>query len=455
MDAKERSFLKSYLSEAPEFAAVVQADPPRALWEGKWQSVQNVRPIRSGVLLELAGGKSLRLFPDRTAASARDQHCDSIRRLLRREFPLWRVEKTLIGTDRVRHQTASVQRFLLRRGIRRKAVLAAGPDEPPELADRLFSSLLLWWDQLSRDGPVEMIVLIPEGWGGRLVGRFPFLRIPVSCCRYQLKPQPGGAALRQIYPGPATASEVQSPYVLFPRIDVPVILREAALLGDELDLTLRHGAWELSLRGLPVAWQDRTEAGRCHFDLLDPKRLDGRSRARFEIHLNAVRRLRRFPSPNPGHPFFHLKPERWLESLLLRDHKAIDPCFVDTIYSQVPTCVDGQRKVLDLLTATRAGRLAVVELKVEKDLGLLFQALDYWERVRLHLRRGDFPRFGYFSGALLDDLPPLLYLVCPLFEFHRIMPVIRTSLSSSVRFRCVGVNSDWRSGLQVLRRFEF
>jgi len=42
----------------------------------------------------------------------------------------------------------------------------------------------------------------------------------------------------------------------------------------------------------------------------------------------------------------------------------------------VPSYLDGQRKVLDLLTVTKSGRLAVLELKTERNLDLIFQGLD-------------------------------------------------------------------------------
>ena len=127
--------------------------------------------------------------------------------------------------------------------------------------------------------------------------------------------------------------------------------------------------------------------------------------------------------------------------------------FREVIYSQVPSYLDGQRKVLDLLTVTDSGQLAVLELKTEKNLDLIFQGLDYWERVRQHLSREEFQKAGYFEGISLSDESPLLYLVCPLFEFHKTMPIIRRYLKQETTVQCVGVNADWKKELRVLRRF--
>ena len=95
----------------------------------------------------------------------------------------------------------------------------------------------------------------------------------------------------------------------------------------------------------------------------------------------------------------------------------------------------------------------VIELKPHREIGLLLQGLDYWDRVRRHLAGGDFQKAGYFPGIELSSEPPLLYLVSPLFEFHPIMPVLRSYLSPVVRFECTGINADWKRGLKVVRRF--
>src|SRR5207237_1552718 len=42
---------------------------------------------------------------------------------------------------------------------------------------------------------------------------------------------------------------------------------------------------------------------------------------------------------------------------------------------------------------------------------LPLQGLDYWSRVAWHHARGEFHRFGYFSGKELSPEPPLLLLV--------------------------------------------
>src|SRR5208282_4827437 len=131
--------------------------------------------------------------------------------------------------------------------------------------------------------------------------------------------------------------------------------------------------------------------------------------------LDELRRFRQPEPPDARHSLYRAQGERWLESLILDDPARIEPRFV---YSQVPAFSFTDRAVLDLLGATRDGRLVVLELKVDEDLQLLPQALDYWLRVRWHREQGDLESLGYFPGLPLADRLPLLYLVAPGLRFH-------------------------------------
>ena len=147
------------------------------------------------------------------------------------------------------------------------------------------------------------------------------------------------------------------------------------------------------------------------------------------------------------------QPERWLESLLLRDIRVIDarldPRFV---YPQVPAFLGGDRGMIDILSVTGEGRLVILELKVSEDIELPMQGLDYWLRVRWHNARNEFQIRGYFPGVTLSPLPPLLYFVCPQFRYHSSFPTLARQLDSSVPMVQVGINENWRNGVRVLLR---
>ena len=107
---------------------------------------------------------------------------------------------------------------------------------------------------------------------------------------------------------------------------------------------------------------------------------------------------------------------------------------------------------MDLLGVTRAGRLVIIELKASEDLQLPLQAVDYWLRVRAHHREGDFPRYGYFTGVELDPRPPLVWLVAPGLRFHAAVEIIQRHLSPEIQITRIGLNENWRRGIQVVFR---
>ncbi len=151
--------------------------------------------------------------------------------------------------------------------------------------------------------------------------------------------------------------------------------------------------------------------------------------------------------------FFRLAPERWLESLVTRDVRAIDerldPGFV---YSQVPAFASADRAMLDTLTCTLEGRLAVLELKANEDIHLPLQGLDYWARVRWHQQHGEFTRNGYFAGRELSSAPPLLYLVAPVLHLHPRTDILLRYLSPRIEWTLVQLDERWRDGVRVVNR---
>lgn len=48
---------------------------------------------------------------------------------------------------------------------------------------------------------------------------------------------------------------------------------------------------------------------------------------------------------------------------------------------------------------------------LDEDIHLPLQGLDYWARVRWHQARGEFQKFGYFPGEVLNEQSPVLLLL--------------------------------------------
>ena len=112
----------------------------------------------------------------------------------------------------------------------------------------------------------------------------------------------------------------------------------------------------------------------------------------------------------------------------------------------------GEHGILDLLTVTRSGRLAIIELKASEHIRLPLQAGNYWLRVRKHLERGEISGYGYFPGVELQRAPPLIYLVAPALRFHPSTDEILKFLSTELEVARVGLAENWRRGLRVVMR---
>ena len=108
--------------------------------------------------------------------------------------------------------------------------------------------------------------------------------------------------------------------------------------------------------------------------------------------------------------------------------------------------------MIDVLTTTREGRLAVVELKADEDIHLPLQGLDYWSRVAWHQARGDFERFGYFTGVELSDHDPLLFLVAPALRVHPATDILLHYFSPKIDWVLVGIDERWRENLKTIFR---
>jgi hypothetical protein len=161
----------------------------------------------------------------------------------------------------------------------------------------------------------------------------------------------------------------------------------------------------------------------------------------------------RHPEGPRDHPFWRLHPERWLESLTVRNVAAIDERLdLDYLYSQVPAFSASDRAMIDVLTVTREGRLAVIELKADEDIHLPLQGLDYWSRVTWHHARGEFQRFGYFPGRELTSNKPLLFLIAPALHVHPATDTLLHYISPEVEWEVAGIDERWREGLRVVFR---
>jgi hypothetical protein len=121
-------------------------------------------------------------------------------------------------------------------------------------------------------------------------------------------------------------------------------------------------------------------------------------------------------------------------------------------YAQVFAHAGGEHGIFDLLTVTRSGRLAILELKASEHIHLPLQAAGYWLRIRCHLEQRDFARYGYFPGNRIADRSALVYLVAPALRCHPSTDTLLRFLSPDLESTRVGLAENWWRGFRVVIR---
>ncbi|HRV09147.1 MAG TPA: hypothetical protein P5568_11840 [Acidobacteriota bacterium] len=435
--------VRDLLRRNPSWRRHLRLCPPAVRWAGRWRRIRELRSL--GYVLEVLceGRVRLRLPDDIVRQEAWDRTQRRLLSLLGEV--LSRQELIAVGNARTwsRPPLLGVEQRIASGGTVLACLASTGKKTLP--AGTVVYRLLQLWDR--RSGARLGVIVIPKEYGERAADFLQHVRIPVSAWTYS-----PGRKLTRIFPRPRSTEVGRGPYVLYPyRPRAPSVLQQALLYAPGCELRFRAAGWELCWRGLPVLWG--AEESGFWFDRLSPRRLEEAGWETWKEHVRRVLEVRSWPSPDPASPYFRLLPERWLEGELIVRLAGLFPGTGEHLYCQVPSLVEGERRIIDLLTCTPEGRVIILELKAGRDPAILFQGLEYWDRVRRHLQEGDFERAGYFPGVALSRKPPLLVLVTPLFEFHRCLPRLRRFLSEELEVECLGVNLNWRSDLRILRRF--
>jgi hypothetical protein len=431
---------------------------------------------RLGVFARKAGGRETIALEFRQADRASRQLTDKapgreafqkqLLAMLSRQYPGWRFERVSHRSDREHSFSAWYTRGVARLGQTAWAFLGLGEGESPGATDAALAFGLIWLDWLrSRSDRVTypgLKLIFPSRAAETNAHRAAYLNhraVQVEILEWsvgeerpsvidwrdygnvetRLSPRRLASDLLERHSGLLSRLLGQ----LLPRVDVLADLASAAL--------------SIRVLGLEVARLEGLLAPRITFGLPgNVRRLEEENVAELRQLLETTLSIRRAASPNPSSELFRLQSERWLESMLVRDITKLDPALLPTcIYPQVPAFSGMDRGVIDILLATRSGRLAVLELKVQEDLNLPLQGLDYWLRVKWLQERGQFQPFGYFPGIELAPSAPLLYLVSPAFRFHSTTGRMLRYLDPAIRIVQVGINDGWREEIKVLFRREF
>ena len=389
----------------------------------------------------------------------REQFSGRFRRLLADHFPDETVESLAASADLHHSLSGSYTRGLVRRGSEAVAVLAASPKEDLSTIDGILTFGLIWLqntrDRARKYSVQGLRLFVPRGSWSVTAHRMSALAAPQEVELYEYEP----IYWRVRRMARSNAGNLATSIVARREIEqavaaaMPVAERIQRLAPDAIRIGVVPATQDVALRfrGLEFA---RWRMGAMGYGLGD--RQDVLTPSRWPALESLVRQLQthRHPqSPDTKHRLYRAQPERWLETMVAADPARIDARLDPRqIYSQVPAFSAGDRGIIDLLGVTRAGRLAVLELKAAEDIQLAMQAVDYWLRVRCHHEQDDFRRFGYFPEVRLDPKPPLLYLVAPGFRFHPSMDIVLRYLSPEIEIARVALAENWRRGLHVVFR---
>jgi hypothetical protein len=452
------------------------------LWSSERNTVRRVldAEVKSGVLKlavqRLGQSRPTRLEicreRDRRSPSAkkaaRGRYEQKLRRALDRHFPGFAVARLTTAVDLEKSFGPIYARGLLRQGQSAFAVLGVNASETQASIDASLTFGILWLDVCRHSSAGKSLVeglhlFVPQGCSALVRERMANLnRAAAKWSLFELDERDnalmevdctdrGNVATRLVHATNETAAlerfadSIARINTILPNCEVAVLsAAELAFRWRGLEFArARMGAEAATFRSkqeivFGVGAEERV--------------LEERNWTFFEQLLSAIRDTRHPYGPRQ-HPLFRLRPERWLESLVVADVSVIDERLDPrSLYSQVPAFSASDRAMLDVLTCTRDGRLAVVELKADEDIHLPLQGLDYWSRVEWHHTREEFPRFGYFPGRELSAEKPLLYLVAPALHVHPATDILLRYLSPEIDWEFVGIDERWREGVKVIFR---
>ena len=400
--------------------------------------------------------------------AARVAYEQKLRRTLERHFPDFKIMRLTTGTDLEKSFGPVYTRGLVKQGRSAFAVLGVNARETQSSIDAALTFGILWLDVCRQSQAANVLVeglkmFVPAGTSALVQERMANLnRDAAKWSLFELEERDdalveidcgdrGNVATRLVHAADDDAARerfkdsVSRIQKVLPNCEVGV------LSGAEI--AFRWRGLEFARARLGCALGSFRSSEEIVFGVGAEERvLEERNEAEFTELANCLRDTRHPYGPR-HHPLWRLRPERWLESLVVGDVSVVDGRLEPSCqYSQIPAFSASDRAMLDVLTATHAGRLAVVELKADEDIHLPLQGLDYWSRVEWHHARGEFQRFGYFEGRELSAEKPLLFLVAPALHVHPATDTLLRYLSPEIEWEFVGIDERWREGVKVVFR---
>jgi hypothetical protein len=400
--------------------------------------------------------------------AARASYEQKLRRALERHFPGFAISSLTTSVDLTKSFGPIYARGVLRQGQSAFAVLGVNASETQASIDAALTFGILWLDACRQSSCGKFLVeglhlFVPHGCSALTRERMANLnRAAAKWSLFELNERHdavieidcsdrGNVCTRLVHATNESAARERFADSIA-RINAILPGCEVAVLSPA-ELAFRWRGLEFARARIgaeAVTFRSKQE---IVFGVGAEERvLEDRNFTLFVQLLNAVSDTRHPYGPRQ-HPLFRMHPERWLESLIVADVSVIDERLDSRPpSSQVPAFSASDRAMLDVLTVTHEGRLAVVELKADEDIHLPLQGLDYWSRVEWHHSRGEFPRFGYFPDRELSADKPRLHLVAPALHVHPATDILLRYISPEIEWEFVGIDERWREGVKVVFR---
>jgi hypothetical protein len=342
---------------------------------------------------------------------SREEFRDRLSHLLAKQFLDETLESLAVSPDLEHSLSDNYARGILRRGSARVAVLAVPEGESSDATDNSLTFALLWLQHTrqvnSRAAVTGIRLVLPKDSCGNVAHRLAALDPQIPFELYEHDP-----ALRTIEKiDPRRAANLAT--WLVPHREAEALLTQARFALDAIvamapqAVTLHPAAqsrevW-MRFRGLPFA---RWDGGRVFFGSTDARQeLTSASRPALKHLLHELEAYRHPLASDTRHSLYRAQPERWLESIVREDVTRLDAMLDQRfVHAQVFANAGGEHGILDLLTVTRSGRLAIIELKASEHIHLPLQAADYWPRVQRQLQVESLPATAISQGSICSRL---------------------------------------------------
>jgi hypothetical protein len=420
------------------------------------------KPLR----LEICRDRDQRSPSQRRAA--RSAYQARLRALLERRYAGWTIEQLTSEMDLGRSFSPVYTRGLLKQGTRAFALLGVNAEESQAAIDGAVTFGILWFDycrerQAGRCHVEGLKLIVPRG--AAEVARQRIAHLNRELAKWQLycfderegafeeldTADHGNIGTRLVQCPDEAAARERFAISIGRVLEIVPHAEVAVLSASEIALRL-HGLEIARARMEPEAGSFRLCEQIVYGTGANETVLTEDNVVHFTELLRQASAIRR-PHGEHTHPLWRMVPERWLESRVVKDVRAIDDRLDPRlVYSQVPAFAASDRAMIDVLGITGDGRLAILELKADEDIHLPLQGIDYWTRVEWHRARGEFERFGYFPDHRIATQPPILLLVAPALRVHPATDTLLRYIAREIDISLVGIDERWREELKVIFR---